>query len=285
MIAQVFSSALVARQGGSGAPRQQKGADKGHHMSENTISRRTALATLTVGVVAGCTTAEQEAIFGAVLGSIGTTTGTGTGVGGLTSAEAAEGIRAALNQGIVAAVAQVGRRDGYFADRQIKIPLPPRLASAQSQLSAFGLSGLLDQMQLEINRGAEEAAPEARSIFASAIRSMTINDALGIVNGGPTSATTYFQNRTTSSLTRLFKPSIENALMRTGAIQTYDNILRSLEGIPLAPQMGTDARNDLIDHGVEKGLGGLFFYVAREEEAIRTNPAKRTSEILRRVFG
>jgi len=140
-------------------------------------------------------------------------------------------------------------------------------------------------MQLEINRGAEQAAPEARSIFVSAIRSMTINDALGIVNVGPTSATTYFQNRTTSSLTRLFRPSIETALTRTGAIQTYDNILASLAGIPLAPQMGADARDDLIDHGVGKGLDGLFYYVAREEEAIRTNPAKRTSDILRRVFG
>ncbi|MEM9286611.1 MAG: DUF4197 family protein, partial [Pseudomonadota bacterium] len=97
--------------------------------------------------------------------------------------------------------------------------------------------------------------------------------------------TTYFQNRTTASLTRLFRPSIETALTRTGAIQTYDNLLTRLDGIPLAPQMGTDARNDLIDHGVGKGLDGLFYYVAREEEAIRTNPAKRSSEILRRVFG
>ncbi|MEM6913263.1 MAG: DUF4197 domain-containing protein [Pseudomonadota bacterium] len=253
-------------------------------MSDRTINRRMVLAALPASVVAGCTTAEQEAIFGAVLGSMGTTS-TGTSAGGLTSAEAAQGIRAALDQGVAAAVSQVGRRDGYFADRQIKIPLPPRLAAAQSQLSAFGLSGMLDQMQLEINRGAEQAAPEARSIFVSAIRSMTINDAFGIVNGGPTSATTYFQNRTTSSLTRLFRPSIETALTRTGAIQTYDNILASLAGIPLAPQMGANARNDLIDHGVGKGLDGLFYYVAREEEAIRTNPAKRTSEILRRVFG
>ena len=252
-------------------------------MTDLKMNRRMMLAALPAALVAGCTTAEQEAIFGAVLGSMGT--GSGTGIGGLTAAEAAEGIRAALNQGTGTAVAQVARRDGYFGDGAIKIPLPPRLASAQTQLSAFGLSGLLDQMQLEINRGAEQAAPEARNIFLSAIRSMTINDALGIVNGGPTSATTYFQNRTTSSLTRLFRPSIETALGRTGAIQTYDQILGRLAGIPFAPQMGADARNDLIDHGVGKGLDGLFYYVAREEEAIRTNPARRTSEILRRVFG
>lgn len=252
-------------------------------MTDFTMNRRMLLAALPASVVAGCTTADQEAIFGAVLGSMGTSTG--TGASGLTSAEAAEGIRAALNQGVVTAVSQVGRRDGYFGDSQIKIPLPPRLAAVQSQLSNFGLSGMLDQMQLEINRGAEQAAPEARSIFVSAIRSMTISDAIGIVNGGRTSATTYFQNRTTASLTRLFRPSIETALTRTGAIQTYDNLLTRLDGIPLAPQMGTDARNDLIDHGVGKGLDGLFYYVAREEEAIRTNPAKRSSEILRRVFG
>ncbi|WP_370338538.1 DUF4197 domain-containing protein [Parvularcula marina] len=244
-------------------------------------TRRYLLGLLPAGLLAACTTAEQEAILGAVLSGTGTTGGTS----GVTSAEAAQGIRAALEQGILSAIAQVGRNDGYFRDGRIHIPLPSRLASIQSQLRPLGLSGLLDDLELQINRGAEVAAPQAKSIFLDAIRSLSISDAIGIVNGGPTSATDYFERRTTPALTSLFTPVMESALQRAGAIQTFDNLVASLRNVPLAPQLGADAKNDLIEHGVGKGLDGLFYYIGQEEAAIRSNPAKRTSEILKRVFG
>lgn len=244
-------------------------------------TRRHLLALLPAGLVAACSTADQEAILGAVLGA----TGTGTSSGGVTSAEAAQGIRAALEQGILSAITQVGRTDGYFRDGRIHIPLPRQLASIQSQLRPLGLSGMLDDLELQINRGAETAAPQAKSIFLDAIRSLTISDALGIVNGGPTSATDYFERRTTPSLTSLFTPIMQSALQRAGAIQTFDQLVGRLRNIPLAPQLGSDAKTSLVQHGVEKGLDGLFYYIGQEEAAIRQNPAKRGSEILRRVFG
>ncbi|MEM9232917.1 MAG: DUF4197 domain-containing protein [Pseudomonadota bacterium] len=245
------------------------------------LSRRRLLALLPVGALAACTTADQEAILGAVLSGTGPT----GGAGGLTSAEAAQGIRAALDQGIMAAISQVGRTNGYFQDGRIRIPLPGQLANIQSQLRPLGLSGLLDDLELQLNRGAEQAAPQARSIFSNAIRSLTISDAIGIVNGGPTSATDYFERRTTPALTQLFRPTLESALQRAGAIQTFDQLVGRMRNIPLAPQLGADAKSDLITHGVERGLGGLFYYIGQEEAAIRANPAKRGSEILRRVFG
>lgn len=245
----------------------------------SSLSRRHVLALFPAGLAAACTTAEQEAVLGAVLGATG---GTSNGV---TSAEAAMGIRQALSNGIGAAIAQVGRTNGYYQDGRIKIPLPRQLASIQSQLRPLGLSGLLDDLQLQINRGAEQAAPQARSIFVQAIEALTIRDAIGIVNGGPTSATDYFARTTTPSLTTLFTPTLEAALQRSGAIRTFDQLVSNLRTIPLAPQLGADAKRDLVTHGVEKGLDGLFYYIGQEEAAIRSNPAKRTSEILRRVFG
>lgn len=244
------------------------------------MSRRAIALGLPAVALGACTTADQQAILGAIGG-----TGLGGGTSGLSTAEAAEGIRVALDQGVGQAISQVARDGGYLNDARIRIPLPGRLASLQSTLSRYGLSGALDDLQRQLNRGAEAAAPEARRIFVSAIRSMTIPDAIGIVRGGPTSATDYFRRTTMNDLVTLFRPPMTQALQRAGAIGTFDRIVAELDSIPLAPQLGADAKADLIDHGVEKGLDGLFYYIGQEEAAIRQNPAKRTSEILRRVFG
>ncbi len=230
--------------------------------------------------LAACTTAEQQAIFDQVLGS----TGGAAGVG-ISQAQAAEGIRAALNNGVTAAVATVSRDGGYFNDPQIRIPLPGVLADVQSNLSPLGLSRLLDQAELELNRAAETAAPEARDIFVDAITAMTIDDAIGIVRGSNTSATEYLQRTSTARLTRLFTPPMEDAVRAVGLTSTLNELDSRLRIVPSAPSLGAAAQQEVVDHGVEYALDGLFYYVGREEAAIRANPAKRTSEILRAVFG
>jgi hypothetical protein len=243
------------------------------------ISRRTLLAGSLGLAATACTTAEQEAILGEILG------GTATSGYGLTQADAAAGIRAALTNGITFAVQTVGRTNGYFQDGRIQIPLPGTLRDIQSTLSRVGMSGLLDDLQLRLNRGAEKAAPFARDIFVDTITSLSIQDAIGIVRGPSNAATTYLQNRTTPSLIRLFTPPMQNALQDAGALQVFDQLTSQINANPLIPNLGANAKTDLIEHGVEKGLDGLFYYIGREEAAIRANPAKRTSEILRKVFG
>ncbi|MEL6872501.1 MAG: DUF4197 domain-containing protein, partial [Pseudomonadota bacterium] len=155
--------------------------------------RRRLLALLPASLLAACTTEELNQALGDVLSGSGT-------AGGLTSADAAAGIRAALDQGIGSAITRVGRTDGFFADQLIRIALPDQLEDLRSNLSRFGLSGPLDDLRLQLNRGAETAAPQARSIFTNAVRQLSIADALGIVNGGPTSATDYFRRQTTPAL-------------------------------------------------------------------------------------
>ena len=243
------------------------------------IDRRKILAFGAFFVASGCTAADRDGILEGVLGQ------TGAGAGPLTQAEAAAGIREALNNGIISAVSRVGRRGGYLDDPVIRIPLPGFLRDAQDALSRVGLSGALDNLEVQLNRGAEAAAPIARDLFFDAIRALTIQDAIGIVRGPTDAATQYLKDQTYPRLKTLFRPIMNDALEKAGAIRTFDDITARLGNVPLAPQFGADAKNQLIDHGVEKGLDGLFYYVAKEEEAIRANPAKRTSEILRRVFG
>lgn len=202
--------------------------------------------------------------------------------GGLTSSQADSGLREALSLGAAAAVTRVGRTDGYWGDSLIRIPLPDTLSKVQRTLKPLGLSGALDDVHLKMNRAAETAAPVAKGLFIDAIKALTIQDAIGIVKGGPTSGTQYLQKATTPRLTTLFTPPIETALQETGALQALD---RAIKRNGLNGYIKKEPKVYLSEFAVGKALGGLFHYVGTEETAIRTDPAKRTSAILKVVFG
>jgi len=207
------------------------------------------------------------------------------GMGPLTQAEAASGIRAALNNGVGHALGLIGVLDGFWRNDLIRIPLPNVLRDVQSVLRPLGADSLLVDLHEQLNRGAEKAAPVAKDIFLDAITSLSISDAIGIVQGADNAATEYLRGKTNTRLAQLFAPIMENALQDTGALRLLDEVTGQLNAVPLAPKLGADAKQDLIYHGVDYALGGVFVYIAEEEKAIRENPAKRTSEILRRVFG
>ncbi len=207
------------------------------------------------------------------------------GAGPLTQAEAAQGIQAALINGVGHALSIVGVLDGFWRNDLIKVPLPKVLRDVQSVLRPIGADGLLVDLHQQLNRGAEKAAPVAKDIFVDAITSLTITDAINIVKGPDNAATSYLQDRTSTRLAQLFSPIMENALQGTGALKLLDDVTGQLNSVPLAPRLGADAKTDLVRHGVDYGLSGVFTYIAEEEKAIRDNPAKRTSQILRRVFG
>lgn len=209
-----------------------------------------------------------------------------SGLGGtLTAGEVALGLKAALDNGVGNALSNVGVLNGFLGNDTIRIPLPKVLRDVQSYLAPIGADGLLVELQTQLNRGAEKAAPVAQDIFLSAVRGLTITDAFDILRGTETAATEYLAARTTTRLGQLFAPIMENALNQTGALRLVDDVSSQLGAVPFAPKLGSDARNDLIEHGVDYGLRGVFHFIGEEEKAIRANPAKRTSEILRRVFG
>lgn len=241
-----------------------------------TLDRRfVLLGGLSAGGLTACETLDPAVIDG-ILG--------GTGFGGLSQADAALGIRAALDNGVGNAIANVGVLDGFLGNSLVRIPLPNVLQDVQSFLKPIGADGLLVELQQQLNRGAEKAAPVAKDIFIGAIRDLTITDAINIVRGPDNAATQYLADRTSTKLASLFSPIMENALNQTGALQLADQLQSTMRNIPLGPNL-SNARGDLIKHGVDYGLKGVFYYIGEEEKAIRENPAKRTSEILRRVFG
>jgi hypothetical protein len=200
----------------------------------------------------------------------------------LSNTDAQAGLRAALKQGAETAVTHLSQTDGYWGDPQIRIPLPKTLAKAQKLLKPFGQSGLFDDLHLRMNRAAESAAPVARSLFVNAIQTLTINDAAGILKGGNTAGTLYLQKKTTPALTTAFTPPMENAMQASGAVDYFD---RAIKRSNLKSYFQTDAKTYLGQYATGLALQGLFIFVGREETAIRRDPAKRTVQILKTVFG
>lgn len=205
----------------------------------------------------------------------------GSGVASLTTGEIAQGLKEALRVGSDRVVTQVGQTDGYNGDPAIRLPLPGSLKSVQSALRAAGMSGMLDDLELRLNRAAEVAAPKAKSLFVDAIAAMTLDDARRIYDGPDDAATRYFQSKMTAPLAREMAPVVSDSLSEVGAISAYDGVMGQYKQIPFVP----DAKADLTEYVVEKGMDGIFHYLAKEEAAIRQDPVKRTSAILEKVFG
>ena len=221
--------------------------------------------------------------FGQVLGEVlGGSEGGPSSSGELTLAEIDAGLRQALEIGTERVASQIGVVDGYWKDPHIQIPLPGRLGQVQGELAKLGLSGPLDDVQLRMNRAAEQAVPAGKTIVIDAVQSITIEDALGILQGGDTAATDFLRGRTEASLRQTFTPFVENALDSSGAYQALDSVTSSQ---PLLAIAATDYKSDLTSYAVQFGLDGLFNYLAVEEQKIRDNPVARTTELLRRVFG
>lgn len=203
------------------------------------------------------------------------------GAGTLSVDEMAAGVREALRVGTDRVVARLGVADGFNADPLVHIPLPDSLRTVQSTLAAVGMSAVMDDLELRLNRAAESAAPRARRLFIDSIQEMTLGDVRRILEGPDDAATRYFEAKMSAPLAREMAPIVEDSLAEVGAIRAYDKAMAQYQAIPFVP----DVKADLGRYVVEKAMDGIFYYLAREEAAIRRDPLKRSSKILEKVFG
>jgi hypothetical protein len=205
-----------------------------------------------------------------------------TGVGGVTEQEAAQGIREALAQGLTNAVLKLNREDGFFKDALYKILLPPDAKKVENTLRSLGFNSLVDKAILQINRGAEDAAGFAKPIFVDAVKNMSVQDAIGLVRNGDTSATHFFREKTTDKLLAAFLPVIKNSLDKVDATKYYGDVISKYNNFPTTIKK---INPDLANFVTAKATDALFDLVAIEEKNIRTNIAARTTDILKKVFG
>jgi hypothetical protein len=204
----------------------------------------------------------------------------GLGIGGLSDAKIGSGLKEALRVGTETAVSLTGKTDGYFANQAIKILMPSQLETADKGLRMVGYGPQLDEFVLSMNRAAEAAAPGAKKIFGDAIGAMSIEDARKIWSGGDNAATQYFKSKTSDQLTAAFKPVVDKALNQVGVTRQYKELLGRAQSIPF---MKTESL-DIDRYVLGKSLDGLFHVLGEQEKQIRTNPAARTTELLKDVF-
>ncbi len=258
------------------------------------LERRTFLISGGLWTIAGLAHAQSlQDIIGAVKGKSGGAPSSGGGMNsllgaGLSQSDAATGLKEALRLGSIAAVTRLGKADGFFADGKVHIPLPGTLAKAQKSLKPLGLAGPLDDVELKMNRAAEQSMPAAKTLFVNAVSGITLTDALSILRGGDTAATDYLRGKTGLDLTNLLRPKMQTSLQSTGAFSALDRASQSMNvgGLNLGgANMGASLKGQVIDFACSKALDGAFYYVGQEEAAIRRDPVKRTTSILKKVFG
>ncbi|ATX79210.1 Protein of unknown function (DUF4197) [Mariprofundus aestuarium] len=198
----------------------------------------------------------------------------------LTNTDMVAGLKDALRVGSEQVVGQLSRTDGFNGDPKIHIPLPENMQTVKSALNAVGMGYMMEDLELKLNRAAELATPKAKRIFGDSIKAMTITDAKNILNGPNDAATQYFKGKMSSPLSDEMRPIVQQALNEAGAVQAYDSVMGEYATMPFVP----DVKANLTQHVLDLGLQGIFHYMAVEEAAIRKNPAKRTTEILQKVF-
>lgn len=234
---------------------------------------------LMLGLMAASPAAADN-LFGKAKNLLGNVTGGASTSSALTDGEIGSGLREALRIGSGRVVDQVSATGGFEADPAIHIPLPKNLAKAQKVLKRLGMSNQLDDLEVQMNRAAEVASVKARDMFVDAIQAMTLDDVRNILSGPDDAATQYFRRQMSPGLKDEMRPVVDDSLSQVGAIKTYEDTVGEFSKVPLMPNLKTD----LTDHVLELGLDGIFHYLAVEEAAIRNNPAKRTTQLLQKVF-
>jgi hypothetical protein len=199
----------------------------------------------------------------------------------LSETDAASGVRVALERGAAAAVALLGKNDGFLANPLVRIPLPGFLKDASKLLKATGQGKKVDELVTAMNRAAEAAVPEAKALLTSTVKSLSVEDALKIVRGSGTSVTDFFSSKTRVPLFEKFLPIVTRATEKVALAERYNTLAAKAASLGLVK--GDEA--NVQQHVTTHALNGLFLMIGEEEKKIRADPIKTGSDILKKVFG
>ncbi len=202
-------------------------------------------------------------------------------LGDITNQEASGGLKEALTQGVSSAVGSLGKTDGFLGNDKVKIPMPGALAKAEKMLRMAGMGKQADELVTAMNRAAEAAVPEAKTLLTDAVKSMSVTDAKNILTGGEGSVTAFFKEKTSAQLTQKFLPIVKQQTAKVDLAQKYDAYAG--QGAKMGLVKKEDAKID--DYVTRKALDGLYAMIAEEEKAIRANPVGAVGGLAQKVFG
>ena len=198
------------------------------------------------------------------------------------TSEISDGLKEALKIGAKKATEKISAPNGFFGDALIKVLMPPETKKVESTLRNIGAGDQVDKLILSMNRAAEDASTKALDIFVDAIRNMSIQDAVSILNGGNDAATQYLKRTTSPALTRVFMPVIKQSLDKVNATQYWATVFGTYNQLPTTFKK---VNPDLPAYVTERALNGVFVYIAQEEAKIRKDPSAQVTDLLKKVFG
>jgi hypothetical protein len=233
--------------------------------------KKLTLITTALILVASCKTMEIQKAIDAI-DSLQSQT--------LSEEKVVQGLKEALKKGTNESILQTNRKGGFSDNPTIRIPVPEQLDKVAEAVTKIGLGRYVDSFEVKMNRAAESATKEARTVFMSAISQMSIADAWNILQGADNAATQFFRQRSETELALRFAPIVTSNMNKVGFYNDYKKLLTTYEKIPFTKKPDLDIERYIVN----KTLDGLFVLVAEEEKKIRNNPAKRTTELLRKVF-
>jgi len=199
----------------------------------------------------------------------------------ISNADAVSGLKQALSDGSIAAVAKLGVQNGFLGNPRVKIPLPPSIQRVEGAMRAFGMSKQADDLVHSMNRAAETAVIEARPLLVDAVKKMSVQDAKKILTGGDTAATDYFKRNTQKPLAKRFLPIVKRATDKVGLAQQYN----AIAGQGVAFGLVEEDQATIERYVTQKTLDGLYLMIGEQEKNFRKNPVGATSDIVKRVFG
>jgi len=202
-------------------------------------------------------------------------------LGDLSSADAAGGVKAALEKGATVAVSLLGRPDGFLGNPKVRIPLPGYLEDGSKVLRMMGQGARIDELVTAMNRAAEQAVPAAKDLLVNAVRTMSVTDAKGILTGGDNSVTQFFAGRTRAPLTERFLPVVTTATVKVKLAEKYNQLAGKAAGFGLVKKEDANIQRYVTG----KSLDGLYLMIGEEERKIRQDPVGSGSAILQKVFG
>jgi hypothetical protein len=223
---------------------------------------------------------DWDALLRGVLGTPATTPAA-TGADAISTADISAALKEALTRGAEAAVAQLGQTDGFLGNAQMKIPLPEPLQKVESAMRLLGMGRQADELVLAMNRAAEAAVPEAKTLLLDAVKQMTLDDARGILNGGETAATDFFRQKTETKLVERFLPLVKATTDKAGLAQQYNRYA----GMAAQFNLVEKRQANVEEYVTREALDRLYTVIGEKEAALRADPMQAGSELLRKVFG
>ena len=220
-------------------------------------------------------------LFTVLVGLLLATSAHALSLADISGKDAGSGLREALTQGAAKAVDLLGKQDGFLGNPKVKIPLPESVQKVEGVMRGLGMGKQADELVNAMNRAAEAAVPQARTLLVNSIKQMSVQDAKGILSGGDDAATQYFRRTTSGPLGEKFKPVVKQAMARVKLAEKYDRLAGKASRFGLVREQDAQLEN----YVTQKTLDGLYLMIAEEEKAIRKDPAGAAGKLAQKVFG